>query len=142
MTIQVLGVDNILLAVGNFREARVFYEKQLGLPVKFVVEEMGIIAFRLGAEEPGLFLRAQTVVPSMPRETPRVWLEVPDARAAAQALIASGIPLLKEPWEIATGWVVECADPWGNVIGLTDYLKAPQKARSLESSENRPSLGS
>jgi predicted enzyme related to lactoylglutathione lyase len=135
MTIQVLGVDNILLAVGNFTEARAFYEKQLGLPVKFVVEEMGIVAYRLGVEEPGLFLRAQTVEPSTPRETPRVWLEVADARAAAQALMASGIPLLREPWEIATGWVVECADPWGNVIGLTDYLKAPQKARSVESSE-------
>lgn len=135
MTIQVLGVDNILLAVGNFAEARAFYESQLGLPVKFAVEEIGIVAYRLGSEEPGLLLRAQTIVPTPPRETPRVWLEVADARAAAQALVASGVPLLREPWEVATGWVVECADPWGNVIGLTDYVKAPQKARSVGSSD-------
>jgi len=31
--------------------------------------------------------------------------------------------------EIKTGWVVEFADPWGNVIGLTDYVKDPAKAR-------------
>jgi len=135
MTIHVLGVDNILLAVGDFAEARAFYESQLGLPVKFVVEEVGIVAYRLGSEEPGLFLRAQTIVPTPPRETPRLWLEVADARAAAQALVTNGVPLLSEPWEVATGWVVECADPWGNVIGLTDYVKAPQKARSVGSSD-------
>jgi len=106
------------------------------------MEDMGIVVYRLGTEEPGLFLRAQPIVPSTPRETPRVWLEVADARAAAQNLIASGISILREPWEIATGWVVECADPWGNMIGLTDYLKAPQKARSVGSSENGPLPGS
>jgi hypothetical protein len=24
---------------------------------------------------------------------------------------------------------VEVADPWGNVVGLTDYLHAPERAR-------------
>jgi hypothetical protein len=43
--------------------------------------------------------------------------------------------LLKEPWEVGTGWIVEIADPWGNVIGLTDYLKAPQKARKAARAE-------
>lgn len=38
---------------------------------------------------------------------------------------------LAEPtFEINTGWIVECADPW-NVIGLTDYVKDPAKARPL-----------
>jgi predicted enzyme related to lactoylglutathione lyase len=131
MTIQILGVDNILFAIGNFAEARAFYESQLGLPVKFALAEAGIIAYRLGFEEPGLLLRLQSIKPNSPRETPRVWLEVADARVAAQDLVANGVSLLSEPREVATGWVVECADPWGNIIGLTDYLKAPQKARSV-----------
>ncbi|MDQ2714221.1 MAG: VOC family protein, partial [Chloroflexota bacterium] len=91
--------------------------------------EVGLIVYRLGGEEPGLLLRVQDIEPTPPRATPRVWLEVPDARAAAQQLETLGITLLKDPWEVGTGWVVEIADPWGNVIGLTDYLKAPQKAR-------------
>lgn len=38
---------------------------------------------------------------------------------------------LAEPtFEINTGWVVEFADPSGNVIGLTDYAKDSAKARS------------
>jgi hypothetical protein len=31
--------------------------------------------------------------------------------------------------EILTGWAVEVADPWGNVLGLTDYVKDPAKGR-------------
>jgi hypothetical protein len=27
------------------------------------------------------------------------------------------------------GWVVETQDPWGNVLGFTDYVNAPQLAR-------------
>jgi predicted enzyme related to lactoylglutathione lyase len=129
LSLQILGVDNILFAVGNLTQARNFYETQLGLSVKFVFAEAGLVAYRLGSEEPGLLLRVQEIAPTPPRDTPRVWLEVPDARAAAQQLNILGVTLLKEPWEIGTGWVVEIADPWGNVLGLTDYLKAPQKAR-------------
>ena len=64
-----------------------------------------------------------------PRETPRTWLEVRDARAAAAALRERGVEPLGEPFEVATGWTVEVADPWGNVVGLTDYSKDPARAR-------------
>ena len=50
---------------------------------------------------------------------------MPDARAAGKALAAAGVALLGEARELRTGWLVEVADPWGNVIGLTDYLLAP-----------------
>jgi hypothetical protein len=39
------------------------------------------------------------------------------------------VALLGEPRELRTGWLVEVADPWGNVVGLTDYLLAPERAR-------------
>ncbi|MER6003076.1 VOC family protein [Nonomuraea angiospora] len=35
-----------------------------------------------------------------------------------------------EPFEVFTGWTVEVADPWGNIIGLTDYTKQPHLARA------------
>lgn len=129
MAIHVVGIDNILFAVGDFAQARQFYEEKLGLPVKFAVEARGIVGYRLGGEEAGLFLQVQPIAPSSARETPRVWLEVADARASAGELAALGIAPLHEPFEINTGWVVEFADPWGNVIGLTDYVKDPSKAR-------------
>ena len=127
--LDVLGVDNIMLAVGDLEQARGFYESTLGLPVKFAVPQAGIVGYRLGPEEPGLMIRAQIVPPSPPRDTPRIWLEVRDARAAAAALRQKGARILGEPMEIVTGWAVELADPWGNVLGLTDYVKDPSKAR-------------
>jgi hypothetical protein len=42
------------------------------------------------------------------------------------------VGLLGEPRELRTGWLVEVADPWGNVVGLTDYLLAPERARQRE----------
>ena len=128
-TLEVLGVDNVLLAVGDLETALEFYGRKLGLPLKFQVPDMGIAGFRLGPEEPGLFIRAGNVRPQGPRDSPRLWLEVPDARAAADELLAGGIKPVSDPFEVATGWTVEIADPWGNVIGLTDYTRAPERAR-------------
>jgi hypothetical protein len=54
------------------------------------------------------------------------------SRSPAKALAAAGVALLGEPRELRTGWLVEVADPWGNVVGLTDYLLAPERARQRE----------
>jgi predicted enzyme related to lactoylglutathione lyase len=127
--ISILGVDNVLFAVGDLARARAFYEDRLGLQVKFAAPEHGIVGYALGSEEPGLVIRQENLPDSGPQATPKVWLEVSDARAAAQILVAAGVVPLGEPFEIPTGWTVEIADPWGNVVGLTDYVKAPAMAR-------------
>ena len=127
--LEVLGVDNAMVAVGDFEVAMDFYGGRLGLPLKFEVPGRGIAGFRLGPEEPGLVVQVRPMGEQAPRETPRIWLEVRDARAAAAALSARGVAPLEEPFEVATGWTVELADPWGNVIGLTDYTKSPSRAR-------------
>ena len=114
--IEVLGVDNLLHTVDDLERARDFYGGFLGLTKKFEVADAGMILYRLGAEEPGLVIARQEWV------APRVWLEVPDAREAGRHL---GAPAR----EITTGWVVETPDPWGNVLGFTDYVNAPQLAR-------------
>jgi predicted enzyme related to lactoylglutathione lyase len=127
--LEVLGIDNVMLAVGDLQQARAFYESILGLPVKFAVPQAGVVGYQLGGEEPGLMIRLQSLPASPARDTPRIWLEVRDARAAATALRRKGARLLAEPMEILTGWAVEVADPWGNVLGLTDYVKDPAKGR-------------
>jgi predicted enzyme related to lactoylglutathione lyase len=129
--IGVLGVDNVLVEVGDLERARRFYGELLGLPEKFAFPQIGLVCFRLGDEEPGLLVRAGTVEPGPPRQSPRLWLEVPNARAAAALLGDAGVALLEEPLELRTGWVVEVADPWGNVIGLTDYSGDPARARPV-----------
>jgi len=129
--ITVLGLDNVLLDVGDLEVAKGFYGGRLGLGVKFDFPDAGVVGFRLGDEEAGLVVRAGDVAPGPPRPSPRLWL-VADARAAGKALAGAGVALLGEARELRTGWLVEVADPWGNVIGLTDYLLAPERARQRE----------
>ncbi|MEU5684713.1 extradiol dioxygenase [Streptomyces venezuelae] len=129
--VGLLGFDNVLFPVGDLGEAVGFYERA-GFPVEARIDELGLAILKVGKETPGLLLRVEDgIVPRTPPwPSPRIWLEVPDARAQAQALAAVGIPLLSEPFSVATGWTVEIADAWGNVVGFTDYLKRPELART------------
>ncbi|MFJ9039185.1 VOC family protein [Streptomyces sp. NPDC102406] len=129
--LNVLGFDNALLPVGDLAEAVAFYESA-GFPVKFRLDEAGIALLGVGKETPGLLLRAEDGFGRRPAPWPaaRLWLEVADARATADALRAAGIEPLDPPFSTSTGYVVEIADPWGNVVGFTDYLKRPELARS------------
>ncbi|MFE9767081.1 VOC family protein [Streptomyces sp. NPDC005808] len=127
---ELLGFDNVLLPVGNLDEAVSFYERA-GFPVAFRLDEAGIALLKVGKETPGLLLRLDE---ELSRRSPvwasaRVWLEVRDARGAAEVLAATGVPVLDSPFPGATGWTVEFADPWGNVVGLTDYSKRPELSR-------------
>ena len=124
----VRGIDNVLFTVGDLDTAVDFYAGRLGLPLAFRMDEPGIALFRLGDEPPGLLARRGRV--SGPTEgAPRLWLEVPDALGAAAALAGAGVTVSAEPFRVATGWTVEVADPWGNVVGFTDYTAMPERAR-------------
>lgn len=129
---ELLGFDNLLLPVGDLAEAVPFYERA-GFAVGFRLDEAGIAILKVGGETPGVLLRQEEGLGHRPPPwpSPRVWLEVPDARRAAQRLTAAGIALLDAPFSVATGWTVEIADPWGNVIGFTDYSKRPELARRV-----------
>ncbi|WP_327728089.1 VOC family protein [Streptomyces sp. NBC_00487] len=128
---ELLGFDNLLLPVGDLGEAVSFYERA-GFAVAFRLDEAGIAGLKVGKETPGLLLRVEDELPhrSPAWGTARAWLEVRDAREAARALTAAGVPPLDAPFSIATGWTVEFADPWGNVVGFTDYTKRPELART------------
>jgi predicted enzyme related to lactoylglutathione lyase len=128
--IDVLGIDNVLINVADLDEAHNYYGEIFGLPVHFRTPDGTMVLYDLGTETPGLVIRlVDGMATTPPRETPKVWLEVPDARAAAEALKARKVFPIAAPFEIATGWTVEYADPWGNVIGLTDYQKMPALGR-------------
>lgn len=127
---ELLGFDNVLLPVGDLGEAVEFYERA-GFTVGLRFDEGGMALLKVGGETPGVVLQLEEGFGHRPPPwpSPRMWLEVPDARAAARRLAEAGIPLLEGPFSVATGWTVEVADPWGNVFGFTDYLKRPELGR-------------
>jgi catechol 2,3-dioxygenase-like lactoylglutathione lyase family enzyme len=134
---DILGVDNVLFAVGDVLQAQHFYTDVLGLAEAFSFAEAGIVGYKLGGEEPGLLIRLDpSLQPGPPLATPRLWLEVPDAHAAAALLRERGAEPIGPVRQLRTGYVVEVADPWGNVVGLTDYTLAPAMARDPSTNED------
>ncbi|MBV1935404.1 VOC family protein [Streptomyces sp. BV286] len=127
---ELLGFDNVLFPVGDLDEAVDFYQRA-GFALGFRLDEAGIAILKVGKETPGVLLRLEEGLGHRPPPwgSPRVWLEVRDARSTADALTAADVQPLDAPLSVSTGWTVEFADPWGNVIGLTDYSKRPELAR-------------
>ncbi|WP_037681967.1 VOC family protein [Streptomyces griseus] len=127
---ELLGFDNMVLPVGDLGEAVGFYERA-GFALGFRFDEAGIALLKVGGETPGVLLREEPELGQRPPvwPAPRVWVEVTDAQGAARRLAGAGIPAFDGPFSVATGWTVEIADPWGNVIGFTDYSKRPELGR-------------
>ncbi|KQY44563.1 VOC family protein [Cellulomonas sp. Root137] len=123
---RVLGVDNVFVEVGDLDEAVTFYQDGLGLPVRMRFDAIDTALLQLGGETPGLGIRA---VQEPRAGGQKVWLEVGDARAAAEELAVRGIRSIAPPFAIRTGWAFEVQDPWENVIGFTDYSLRPELGR-------------
>jgi predicted enzyme related to lactoylglutathione lyase len=109
--------DNFFLPAGDLEAARHFYRDVLGLSIKFDLSDKGMVAFRVGHNEPAIIIRQGQI------ERPAIWLMVDDARAAYQELKQQGVVFNGEPFEIPTGWVAEFTDPSGNSLAITDYRK-------------------
>ena len=110
--------DNFFLPVTNLEKAKVFYEKTLGLPVKFDFEKMGMIAFKVGNQEPAIILKD---VNKFPDAKPTIWFVVDDVKKEYENLKSSGVVFISEPFQIPTGLAAEFDDPFGNRLGITDY---------------------
>ncbi|WP_080837383.1 VOC family protein [Cohnella massiliensis] len=127
---RLLGIDNVLLSVGQLDSAIAHYAEGLGFALKFRMDAKGIAILAIGEETPGLVLREERERKSVTDPfAPRLWVEVADAKEKAQALESGGITLLSPPFMAGTGWVVEVADEWGNVVGFTDYSVRPELGR-------------
>ncbi|MBR8706244.1 VOC family protein [Bacteroides pyogenes] len=113
-----MNYDNFFYPADNLEESRKFYNDILGLSVKFDFSRQGMIAFKVGNEEPAIILKDRSKFPDV---KPSIWLEVEDVQMSYKQLLAKGVRFLSEPFKIRTGWAVEFYDPSGNVIGITDY---------------------
>lgn len=115
--------DNFFLPVDNLEKAKEYYQR-LGLAIKFDFSAMGMLAFRVGQQEPAIILKDTK---KFPGTKPTIWFVVDDVRAEYRKLKEKGVSFLSEPFEIHTGLAAEFEDPFGNRLGITDYSR--QKGR-------------
>jgi predicted enzyme related to lactoylglutathione lyase len=116
----ITNYDNFFLPSDNLEAAKEFYKNKLGLEIKFDFSEMGMVAFKVGDNEPAIILRKDENI------KPAIWFTVDNVQQAYKELKEKGIEFLSEPFEIHTGISVEFNDPFGNKLGLTDYTKMTQ----------------
>jgi predicted enzyme related to lactoylglutathione lyase len=111
--------DNFFLPVSNLEKAKEYYKK-IGFDIKFDFSNMGMVAFKVGNQEPAIILKDTK---KFPEAKPTIWFVVDDVKAEYKKLKQKGISFLSEPFEIHTGLAVEFEDPFGNRLGITDYSK-------------------
>lgn len=111
--------SRVLLRPADPERSRAFYGKALGLEIyrEFGTgSERGTVYF-LG----GGFLEVSGRAAGPPTETLQLWLQVADAAATHQELLAHGVEVLRapvqEPWGLIEMWI---ADPDGHRIVLTE----------------------
>ncbi len=115
---DIKNYDNLFLPAENLEESKSFYTNILNFPVKFDFIDQGMIAFKVGNEEPAIILKDKTKFPDV---KPTVWFEVEDVSSMYNELKGKGVKFTSEPFRIKTGWAVEFHDPTGNRLGFTDY---------------------
>ncbi|WP_190142597.1 VOC family protein [Streptomyces glebosus] len=111
--------SRVLLRPADPERSRAFYGTALGLEIYREFgsgPERGTVYF-LG----GGFLEVSGRSAGPPTETLQLWLQVADAAAAHQELLAHGVEVLRapvqEPWGLIEMWI---ADPDGHRIVLTE----------------------
>ncbi|MFJ5266103.1 VOC family protein [Streptomyces sp. NPDC088387] len=111
--------SRVLLHPTDPERSRAFYGGQLGLSVyrEFGTgPDRGTVYF-LG----GGFLEVSGRAEGPPAGHVRLWIQVPDAAAAQQELIANGVEIVRapvrEPWGLIEMWI---ADPDGTPVVLVE----------------------
>jgi predicted enzyme related to lactoylglutathione lyase len=113
--------DNFFLPSDDLKKGKEFYQDLLGLPVKFDFSNMGMIAFKVGDNEPAIILKDTS---KFQGNKPTIWFVVNNVQEEYKLLKVKGVKFLSEPFQIQTGLAVEFEDPFGNRLGLTDYSKS------------------
>ena len=116
--------DNFFLSCDDLEKGKEFYNSTLNLPVKFDFSDQGMIAFKVGSQEPAIILKDKK---KFPETKPTIWFVVKDVKNEYKKLKKRGVKFLTEPFEIYTGLAIEFEDPFGNRLGITDYLKGKTK---------------
>ncbi|MDF2802513.1 MAG: glyoxalase/bleomycin resistance protein/dioxygenase [Anaerocolumna sp.] len=112
--------DNFFLPVNDLAQAKDYYQNVLGLSLKFDFSDKGMIAFKVGDEEPAIILKD---INRFPEAKPTIWFVVESVEAEYERLLHQGVTFLGTPYKIGTGNAVEFEDMFSNRFGITDYIK-------------------
>jgi len=112
--------DNFFFPVDDMEKAKQYYNGTLGLELKFDFSDMGMAAYNVGVEEPAIILKDINKFKDL---KPTLWFVVDNVFNMYSKLKSRGVKFLSDPFKIKTGYAVEFEDPFGNRLGITNYLE-------------------
>lgn len=115
-----ISYDNFFFPVDDMEKAKQYYNGTLGLALKFDFSDMGMAAYTVGEEEPAIILKDKNKFKDL---KPTLWFVVENVSDRYSELKSKGVKFLSEPFKIKTGYAAEFEDPFGNRLGITDYLE-------------------
>ncbi|QAA31034.1 VOC family protein [Clostridium manihotivorum] len=110
--------DNFFLPIDDINYAKDYYMNTLGLSLKFDFSSQGMVAFKVGDQEPAIILKDKNIFKNI---KPTTWFVVDNVDETYNKLMLKGVNFLTKPFKIKTGMAVEFEDPFGNRLGITDY---------------------
>lgn len=113
--------DNFFLPVNDLEKAKDYYQNTLGLELKFDFSDKGMVAFKVGEEEPAIILKD---INHFPQTKSTIWFVVENVEEEYERLMNKGVFFTGVPYKIGTGNAVEFEDMFGNRFGIADYLRS------------------
>lgn len=108
---EIKNYDNLFLPAKDMEKSKEFYTQILGLKMKFEFEDKGMVAYKVGDEEPAIILKDISMHPDAQAT---IWLEVENVKAIYEQLRQQGFypnhsrskqaGLLNLPIHPVTGW--------------------------------------
>lgn len=96
-----------------------FYSN-LGVKEKFNFADKGMVAFSADEEAPAIILKD---ISKFSEQKPTIWFVVENVLIEYEKMINKGIIFNTASYSIGTEIAVEFNDSFGNVLGITDYIK-------------------
>ena len=89
--IKIKEIDNLFLPVDDFEKAKEYYEKKLGLEIKFDFSDIGMIAYKVGTEEAAIILKVEKIFSDT---KPTIWFVIDDINTEYKKMLEKNIKFL------------------------------------------------
>ena len=117
--IHISGVKAVAIPVADEARAKAFYTETLGLPPAEEKQDLPL-AYMLGNTI--LLLKTDWYAPPSAEPSPRITLEVDDARATEKTLQAAGVTIADAVNTDGNGFVGSFLDSEGNKLWFCSYV--------------------
>ena len=113
-----LNLNSVMIGTKQLRALANFYEKVLGKPADMADSEHGFFGWQVGSAYFSILEHSE--MGGMTKDPGRVMInfETAQVKEEFERIKAIGAAVIREPYQMGTGWIATLADPDGNFFQL------------------------